>query len=1045
MAPQTSRDNSHDPPTPERLLAEGSALVHQWKAHAALDPLQRALEVFRRDPSRAREVAECHTQLGWALDRLSRHDEALPHLKTALSLYRSLSDTEREQARCLTLLAQSLYSLARYDAALARQEEALVLLASLPDAGQARAAGQFNLGNILFLKGRYREALRAYESAQALYRSAGGSKIHEAKAIGSIGRCLRALGQPRQSIERFEAALALFRKAPHTQLFQALTHESVALAEWDLGRFEACLEALGRALALFRTVEGSERHQAGVQFHVGRALMILGRHAEALLKYTQALALQEKLVGTEREQGWIHANIGISLIALGRPEEALERLRRARALLEPIDGTERDQGPVLQATAQALTALGQYEEALAILDEAEALLIRVEAPGREVAAGPRLAGEALRRAGRPDEAAARFERAAALCDPEQDAEELWEIQYGRGRAEEARGNLLGAVAAYLDSIGFLEGLRGEMLDRGNRVAFFQEKTAVYGRLVALLLAVATGQVDNVDGAGLTRDEPRLLRWGEAPAAMALALAEAAKARALSDLLREGRPPAEAVPQEWRDEERRLNDEVARLFEELHALDPDAGAAGEELRERLRVLELERDLVAMRIRRAARPGLSPAAFLTLPQIQALLAPDEALLEYMLLPESIGANDPSDSRLALWLVTRSDLRVYVTALPAGEPEAPLLQMTRRLRLQPERLGLAERVRLYRFPMECRLRTAGKLGVREHQRVGRLLADALLPFEAREFLKSAGIRHLAIVPDGILHHVPFGALILAEDTDPAAPPRYEACRYLIHDFAVAAVPSATALAALRERAAARRAAAPDERRSLLAFADPIFSAADPRVALDDPALFAAERREPPHSIDARLLATADEALAVAALFPDAEVHLGADATKAHLHAADPARFRYLLFATHAHVDEKRPLFSYVRLTVTGEDSGLLHAREIFELDLDAELVTLSACQSGLGKLDRGEGIVGLSTAFFAAGARSLLTSLWKVIDQPTAALIPRLHAHLRNRGLSRAEALRRAQLELIAASPEYAHPFFWAFMLLGDWRDDSQGGKT
>jgi CHAT domain-containing protein len=367
-----------------------------------------------------------------------------------------------------------------------------------------------------------------------------------------------------------------------------------------------------------------------------------------------------------------------------------------------------------------------------------------------------------------------------------------------------------------------------------------------------------------------------------------------------------------------------------------------------------------------------------------------------------------------------------------------------MTRRLRMQPNELGLAERVRLFRFPMERRLNTEGKLGVREHQRVGRLLAETLLPGAAREALREAGVRRLAIVPDGILHHVPFSALILAQGSDPSTPPRYQGCRYLVHDYAVAVIPSATALAALRERAAARRAEASSARRALLAFADPVFTAADPR-AREAPGGACLAPPKARSDSDQRLPATAHEAHAVAELFPGSEIYLGWAATKGNLQAAEPRRFRYLLFATHAHVEEEHPLLSYVRLTATGGDGGFLQAREIFELELDADLVTLSACQSGLGKLDRGEGIVGLATAFFAAGAHSVLASLWKIVDQPTAALVPRLHARLREGGVSRADALREAQLEMIAQFPEYAHPFYWAFTLLGDWRDDPRGAGS
>jgi CHAT domain-containing protein len=192
-------------------------------------------------------------------------------------------------------------------------------------------------------------------------------------------------------------------------------------------------------------------------------------------------------------------------------------------------------------------------------------------------------------------------------------------------------------------------------------------------------------------------------------------------------------------------------------------------------------------------------------------------------------------------------------------------------------------------------------------------------------------------------------------------------------------------------------------------------------------------------------RLPATAEEVRAVAALFPDAEVYLGAEANKERLRSLGLEGFRYLIFATHAYIDEESPMRSCVRLSAVGADGGYLRAQEIFRLSFDADLVALSACQSALGRLARGEGIVGLATAFFSAGARSLLASLWKVVDPATAALVPRFYAHLQREPVSRAEALRRAQRELIATSPEFAHPFFWAFSLMGDWATSPPGPES
>ncbi|HEX6738721.1 MAG TPA: CHAT domain-containing protein, partial [Vicinamibacteria bacterium] len=148
------------------------------------------------------------------------------------------------------------------------------------------------------------------------------------------------------------------------------------------------------------------------------------------------------------------------------------------------------------------------------------------------------------------------------------------------------------------------------------------------------------------------------------------------------------------------------------------------------------------------------------------------------------------------------------------------------------------------------------------------------------------------------------------------------------------------------------------------------------------------------------------------------------------------------YIHFACHATLDERSPLNSAVALTIPerpgeGADNGLLQAWEIFDhVRLDADLVTLSACNTALGTELGGEGLLGLQRAFHYAGARAVLASLWSISDRSTAVLMKRFYAHLKA-GRSLDEALRAAQRDLIR-DPALSHPFRWAaFQLSGDWR--------
>jgi len=168
--------------------------------------------------------------------------------------------------------------------------------------------------------------------------------------------------------------------------------------------------------------------------------------------------------------------------------------------------------------------------------------------------------------------------------------------------------------------------------------------------------------------------------------------------------------------------------------------------------------------------------------------------------------------------------------------------------------------------------------------------------------------------------------------------------------------------------------------------------------------------------------------------------DIYLRNKATEENLKQKnDLDKFNYIHFATHGFINEDKPDLSSLVLTSgknSGED-GFLQAAEIFKLKLNPELVVLSACQTGLGKLVRGEGIVGLTRAFMYAGAPSVLVSLWSVSDMSTATLMGAFYKNLIKNKLSKTDALRQAQLTLIS-DPTYSHPFYWApFILIGDWR--------
>jgi CHAT domain-containing protein len=187
-------------------------------------------------------------------------------------------------------------------------------------------------------------------------------------------------------------------------------------------------------------------------------------------------------------------------------------------------------------------------------------------------------------------------------------------------------------------------------------------------------------------------------------------------------------------------------------------------------------------------------------------------------------------------------------------------------------------------------------------------------------------------------------------------------------------------------------------------------------------------------------------EAAQAVAALFGNrARVYLGAEATEQRAKEEIP-HYPLLFFYTHGVFEPANPMYSRILLTqgpgqpaMLGQgppEDGCLEGREIVDLGLNAELAVLAACETARGDIRSGEGILGLSWALFVAGCPSSVISQWKVADESTAELMVQFYTNLQA-GMSKAEALRQAQLTL-RQSEKWAHPFYWSpFILVGEWR--------
>jgi len=312
---------------------------------------------------------------------------------------------------------------------------------------------------------------------------------------------------------------------------------------------------------------------------------------------------------------------------------------------------------------------------------------------------------------------------------------------------------------------------------------------------------------------------------------------------------------------------------------------------------------------------------------------------------------------------------------------------------LKLDASRKQLAEKVKEFRKETEEGL-TVKVFMSKEYEKPLTDLYEILIKPVENELI---GKKHLVVVPHGMLHYLPFQALRNPEG------------KYLIGSYTVSYLPSASVLKYAREKNRGNHA-------NLFAVANPV---------TDLSPLPAAEV----------------EAREVSALFEKKQVLVGPGATKIKF-KSDGVRYDLLLFSTHGEMIESDPLKSNLRFTPTQQDDGKLTVSEIFDMEVRANLVTLSACETGLargtkGDFPQGDDLVGLSRAFIHAGAPSVVASLWKVSDESTVVMMRSFYRNLQT--MPKAEALQQAQLGLAKASTmTSSHPYFWApFILVGDWK--------
>ena len=902
-----------------------------------------------------------------ALYRRGEYDSAREALEPLLRTAQSESDSVSE-ALVLTLLGQTAYRQGDYPEARALSERALQL--KLAVGLEEELHRSYNaLGLIAWNQSRLMEALELFDRT---LETAG--EEDRTKAVVSLNRGLvqTDLGEFEEARIAFETAGAVSRRIGDARLEGMALNNRAMLSIWAGNPAEA-VDLLAEATELYQSVDfrPGELNALG---QLGSAYAELGEIGRAIAALDSAIALSRDF-GMRQELASNIETLAEALRTAGHYQRALDlyaeagRINSEIGLIQETGSNQRSRADIYASLGELSLARTFAEEALRIHREVDArweeladlvLLADIvhelgepEAAEGYLAAGRQLAQDFNARVARLQVALAvmriadRAERSRLVLRTASEAgEDLlgggydveWEAAVLQARAYHRLGRLDSAVVEGRAAVEAVERVRTGLNSPSSRTLYATERSLVYSTLVAILLELQ--QPDE-----------------------AFQVAASARGRPLLEQLAvigeaPSRHPGVAALLESERVLRRIAELESRILE-LEGL-PEVARDGGPLTVLMdHLAQSRRDYEGLRIRLAERNRKEAALLGGLAvdseEIRAALRPDEALLQYFVTTEES----------LVFLVRRDAIQAF--KIPVAQND-----LSRRVRLARQLLGDPE--------MEgsiARDVLAGLFG---------LLIE---PVARGESL--TGVSRLIVVPHGVLAYLPFAALL----DEPAG-------RYLAERYDVEILPSAAALAALREDA-----------------------------AIDQPGASAVALAPFP----SLLPGTREEAIAVRRSLPGSESVEGASATEQRLRQA-LQQASIVHVATHGILNARSPLFSRLELAEGSgafADDGRLHVHEMLDLEVRSRLLFLSGCETGVGpswstEFERGEEYATLAQALLLAGATSVIATLWPVEDEGAAEFATRFYSELGQDGTDPVAAIAATQRALIRDS-RYSAPYYWA----------------
>lgn len=828
-------------------------------------------------------------------------------------------------------------------------------------------------------------------------------------------------GLARIHIKKYELpnALLLLAKAVELDPELILAHRSIIFLLFRMSKYDESLVQSKRLLQLANLLDDFEA-SAYAEMMIGNYYFIRGDYSKALSSLHNALRTGKEIGDNRRQATCLNTIAAVYALSanfskaqqyfnesLLLAQKTGSRISEVHALGN-IANVYKDQGEQEQALVYYQRALRgsqqnnfKYEESLNLSNMAEiyqqqedydkaveyqkrALYIATDIDERaQEAFVLRNLGTLNQDLGNASEAIAYLHQALVIGLETQDVQIIWESEAGLGSCYEKQGNNELAIIHYRKAIALYDSVRSNLNIEPLQNSFLDDKYEAYPSIVQLLA-----------------------RKGELKEAFAYA--EKYKAKNLLDVLSQGRNLFNALLSDTLSLQLQIitaqyEEAHLKLSSELSRVDKDTD----------KVLGLDKLITELQLKRLAlvehlevKHGpyyrLASPITLELDEIQNRILKDkQALLEYVLGPD----------KLTLFVVTSDTVGYSEIPLNRKRIRAILTRLSPLFGLQQRRQILNAELADFSIPPAYQLYE--------------LLIEPILPLLEQT-------EELILVPDDLLFYLPF-EMIVYDTTGVETEYDFGNAKFLLEKFDISYVSSASLL-----EPGLQKPRKPNK--GLLAVGNPDFGS---QPAEPEPRQLLASKE--PLSIgtvpDQPLVSLPDSETEVKTIGNvlrglSNNILTGNRATEENFKINAPD-YRILHLATHFLTNDTQPLYSKIALAQNGdaEEDGFLQTYEVFNMNLNADLVVLSACNTALGKLRKGEGVVGMSRAFQFAGVPSLVVSLWNVDDKATAIIMRDFYKYMKA-GFNKKHALRRAKVDYLKASG--AGPYYWApFILIGDWQ--------